>query len=152
MRFEHHPLLSAIIADRRSRVRRREDGIVELTERRSSTGIGHRPFDVPASRAGAPSKATQPPPAREPRRHSIARALLSVPARILDALVEGCALYAIAMNPGAFWCSSQDADRDDPTEDAAGDPLRPRPTTVQTDVPGTWPKTAHPPEFNSGNK
>jgi hypothetical protein len=136
MRFEHHPLLSAIIADRCSRVRRREDGIVELTERRSSTGIGNRSFNAPASRAQAPSKATQPPAAREPRRHSIARALLSVPARILDAFVEGCALYAIAMNPSAFWCWSQNADRDDPMDDAAGDSLRPRQSKRMCPEPG----------------
>lgn len=116
MTFEHHPLLNAIIADRRSRVRRREDGIIELTERRPSTGIGDRSFNAEACRARAPAKA----PARAPRRHSIARAMLSAPAEVLDVLVEGCALYAIAMNPGAFWCSSQNADRDDPTDDAAG--------------------------------
>lgn len=124
MRFENHPLLDAIIANRRSRVRRREDGIAEIIEYRS------------------PSQSAQLPTVRERWWHSITSAMLSVPAQMLDALVEGCALYAVSMNPVAFGPSIQDADRHDPTDDAAENSIHPQPPSVQTDTPRACPETA----------
>lgn len=120
MRFEHHPLLTAIIANRRSRARRREDGIIEIVEHRS------------------PSSAPLPiAPLRWWR--LLASAMLSVPVQMLDAFIEGCALYAVSMNPGAFGFSVQDAECDDPPEDS----IPSRSTPPQTDAPRACSATTH---------
>jgi hypothetical protein len=138
MRFENHPLLNAIIANRRSRVCRREDGIIEIAAYRSPFGDDERSFGV---RARAPSQSAPLPTVRKRWWRSIASAMRSVPAQMLDAFVEGCFLYAVSMNPGAFGFSIQDAELDDPPEDS----IPPRSTPVQTDAPHACPEIARDP-------
>jgi hypothetical protein len=121
MRFGNHSRLNAIVTDRRCRVREREDGIVEIIERRLPPGVGECPVN-----AGAPRRRTwwrsARPPARKPWWPSIGSALLSVPAQIFVLFAEGFALYAVAMNPGLFCGSSQNSDREGPTDDVAERP------------------------------
>lgn len=126
MRSENHPRPDTPInAGRHSHVRKREDGVIEITVRRSLSGIGGRPRN-----ADAPS---QPPHAPGSWWRSIASAMLSAPERIFEAFVEGFALYAVHMNPGLFWFSGENIERADPADDAAPVP----PLTACVD-PSEW--------------
>ena len=125
MRSENHPRPDTDIADPRSRARRREDGIIEI--------IGHRPWSGIGGRPRYANAAFRPPNALRSWWSSLASAMLSALGQIFDAFVEGFALYAIHMNPGLFWFSSENFESADPADDSA--PVPPLAASID---PGEW--------------